>query len=210
MIRYGSTFSVCTSVTTSKNSSSVPNPPGKQMNAPAYFTNMTFFVEIVKVSAIVWYLLPSCSCGSVMLSPTLTPPALFRPFVARFHDARSTTGDDRQLVLTSNRAGFLSGLVIRVLWLRASTAEHRHGRADAAITSNPSTNSDMMRKMRPGFTGIGGQLTGLDHRVSLANGRLRVEMSAALYRTRERRGNASMHTSYPPKIPSGPVAELGI
>ena len=41
MIFIGGDLRVCTSVIDSKNSSSEPNPPGKQIVATAYLTNIT-------------------------------------------------------------------------------------------------------------------------------------------------------------------------
>src|SRR5215472_3912794 len=74
---------VCTSVTASNNSSSVPNPPGSTTNACEYLTNMVLRTKKYRNSRPTsTYSFSPCSCGSSMPRPTESPFALAAPWLA--------------------------------------------------------------------------------------------------------------------------------
>src|ERR1700722_2921565 len=82
-------FPVWISVSASNSSSSVPNPPGKMMNATEYLMNIIFrtkkYRKLINVSTYGW---APCSNGSSMLHPTECPPPSRHPLLA----ASSTPG----------------------------------------------------------------------------------------------------------------------
>ena len=74
------TFWVCTRVSDSNSSSSVPKPPGSTTNARAYLTNMVLRAKKYRKSmAISHQSLSYCSNGNSMPSPTESPPASAAP-----------------------------------------------------------------------------------------------------------------------------------
>src|SRR5699024_9528484 len=76
-------LSVWTSVMASKNSSSVPNPPGVRTNACVYWTNIVLRTkQYRKCRPRSTQRLTPCSCGSSMPRPTDLPSASHAPLLA--------------------------------------------------------------------------------------------------------------------------------
>src|SRR5437868_13441982 len=76
------TLRVCTNVSDSKSSSSVPKPPGNTTNDWAYFTNIVLRAKkYLNCNPMSTQSLSFCSNGSSMPSPTETPPASLVPLL---------------------------------------------------------------------------------------------------------------------------------
>src|SRR5437667_347327 len=74
---------VCTSVTASNSSSSVPNPPGSTTKACEYLTNMVLRTKkYLNSRPMSTNSFSPCSCGNSMPRPTEIPCALAAPLLA--------------------------------------------------------------------------------------------------------------------------------
>jgi hypothetical protein len=125
---------VWVSVSSSKVSSSVPNPPGRQTNARLSFTSMSLRVK--KYFMLTYFSSPAmtgfapCSNGQPdrHADAALAPGALH----ARLHDARAGAGDDHPAALGELGGDVVGVLVERVVGAGAGRAEDRDLR-DVAV-----------------------------------------------------------------------------
>src|SRR6185437_4414402 len=139
------------SVSASNNSSNVPNPPGKMMNADEYLMNIVFrtkkYRKLISVST---YGFAPCSNGSSMLQPIDRPcpmrapllPASMMPGPAPVMIANPTSANNRAVSFAAAYCGS-SG---------PTRADPNKVTAFSTVASvsKPSMNSDMMRINRHG------------------------------------------------------------
>ena len=119
---------VCSSVSTSSPSSSVPNPPGSRHTASHSLTNISLRVKkyfmCTSLVSPAMIGLAYCSKGSMMFSPI----EFSRPGadVAGFHDAAGRAGDDQPFLLGHRLAESHGLLIGGLVGPRAGRAEHGH------------------------------------------------------------------------------------
>src|SRR5690606_20228458 len=143
------TFRVWMRVSASNSSSMVPKPPGKITNACAYFRNIVLrtkkYRKSIEISA---YGLPPCSMGSSMLQPTESAPASLAPLLAASMipgppPVMIASPDSPSSLAVSTHASYWG-------WPGGTRADPKMLTASPILdsSSNPSTNSPMIRKTR--------------------------------------------------------------
>ena len=132
------TFFVCTSVSASNSSSSVPKPPGRQMKACEYLTNIVLRAKKYrKLTPRSTHGFRPCSNGSSMPSPTEKPPASAAPRLT------ASIAPGPPPVITANPAlasappSLAAELVLGVVALGARRAEHRDRARDLGERAEP-------------------------------------------------------------------------
>ena len=145
------TFFVCTRVSASNSSSSVPKPPGRHTKACEYLTNIVLRAKKYrKLMPRSTHSLRPCSNGSSMPSPTDSPPASWQPrFAASIMPGPPpviTAKLSRASAAPSSRPSAYS-LCSRGVRAEPNTVT---ARGSSASMPKPSTNSAWIRSTRHG------------------------------------------------------------